>query len=98
MLTVSIDSSTFQGQLGVEGFNLDPLMTQHNDYEILTSKRPTRAPQNRKAPRCIVDYFHFRYLSNSYNCHSMFYIWDRKNVTQLMPSQVWKVVYANYKL
>lgn len=73
MLTISIDSSTFQGQLGVEGFDLDPLMTQHNDYEILTSRRPTKAPRKDKAPRCIMDYFHLRDLISSYNRHSMFY-------------------------
>jgi hypothetical protein len=28
----------------------------------------------------------------------MFYNQDRKNVTQLIPNHVWKVVYANYKL
>ncbi len=76
MLTISIDWSTFQDQLGVEGFGLDPLVTQHNDYEILTSKRPTKAPHKDKTPRYIVDYFHLKYLTSSYNYHFMLYNWD----------------------
>ncbi len=44
MPIIYIGLSTFQGQLGVERFDLDPLMTQHNDYEILINERPTKAP------------------------------------------------------
>jgi len=32
------------GQQGMEGFDLNPLMTQENDCGILASERPTKAP------------------------------------------------------
>jgi len=43
LLIVSTYSSAFKGQLGMEGIDLDQLMTQEN-YEILASKKPTKAP------------------------------------------------------
>jgi hypothetical protein len=87
-LIISIDSNAFVVQLGVEGFDIDPLMTQESDCEILDSKRPTKELHKKKALKCIVDSFHFTYLISFYNHHFMLYSHDRKYVTQLLPNQV----------
>jgi hypothetical protein len=82
----------------MEGIDFDELMTQESDCEILANKRPTKAPRKEKALKCIMDFVHVSSLAKSYNHHFMLYNWDRKNVTQLAPSHVWKVVCVNYKL
>jgi hypothetical protein len=73
MLIVSIDSSAFQGQLSLEGINLDQLMTQESDCEIMVNKRPTKAFWKEKSMRCIVDSIHLSSLASSYNHHFKLY-------------------------
>jgi len=53
----------------MEGIDLDQFMTQESDCEILVNKRPTKALQKEKAPRCIVDSIHLSSLTNSYKHH-----------------------------
>jgi hypothetical protein len=88
MLIVSIDSSAYQGQLGLKGIDLDQLMTQESDCEIMVNKRPTKALWKEKSLRCILDYIHLNSLASSYNHHSMFYSQGRKNVSQSIPNHV----------
>jgi hypothetical protein len=45
-----------------------------------------------------MDFVHLDSLANSYNYHFMLYNQNTKNVTQLIPIHVWKVIYVNYKL
>jgi hypothetical protein len=82
----------------MEGIDLDQLMTQESNCQILVNKKPTKALWKKKALRCIVDFVHLNSLAISYNHHFMLYSWHRKNVTQLVLSHVWKIVYVIYKL
>jgi hypothetical protein len=65
MLIVSIDLSAFHGQQGMEGFDPNPSMTQDNDCGIMASERSIKAPQKKKALRCIVDFLYLSCLTNS---------------------------------
>jgi hypothetical protein len=98
LLIISTNSNAFQGQLSMEGIDFDQLITRESDCEILPIKRPTKAPRKEKALKCIMDFVHLSSLTSSYNHHFMFYGQDIKNVTQLVPNHVWKVIYVNYKL
>jgi hypothetical protein len=80
--------------VGMEGLYFD---TQENELELLGCMRPTKAHQKDKKLKCIVDFVHLKFMATSYNHHFMFYSWDMSNVTQLIPSQVWKVMYKDYK-
>ncbi len=62
----------------MEGIDLDQLMTQENDCEILTNKRPTKAPKKKRALRCTVDFVHLSSLANCYNHRFMFYSQNKK--------------------
>lgn len=71
--------------------------TQKIEHELLGYMRPTKSLQKDKNLRCIVDFVHLNSMAALYNHHFMFYSWDRNNVTHLIPNQVWKVVYNDYK-
>jgi hypothetical protein len=36
-------------------------------------------------------------MDRSYNCHFVKYSKEKKNVTQLIPTLVWKAIYAKYR-
>jgi hypothetical protein len=76
--------------IGMGGFYFE---TQENELELVGYKKPTKTPWKDKNPRCIVDFMHLSSMATSYNHHFMLYNWDRNNVTQLILSHVWKVVY-----
>jgi hypothetical protein len=78
----------------MEGLYFD---TQEREFELVGYMRPTKALRKDKNLKCIVDFVHLSSMAASYNRHFMFHNWDRSNVTQLIPSQVWKVVYKDYK-
>jgi len=80
--------------IGMEGLYFD---TQESELELVGYMRPTKAPQKDKNLRCIVDYVHLSSMAASYNHHFMLYNRNKNNVTQLIPNQVWKVVYKDYK-
>ncbi len=44
-----------------------------------------------------MDSVHLSFMVASYNHHFMFYNQDKSNVTQLIPGQVWKAMYKDYK-
>jgi hypothetical protein len=78
----------------MEGLYFD---TQESELELVGYMMPTKAPRKNKNLRCIVDFVHLSSMATSYNHHFMLYSRDMNNVTQLIPSQVWKVVYKDYK-
>jgi hypothetical protein len=80
--------------IGMEGLYFD---IEENELELVGCTRPTKAPRKGKKPRCIMDFVHLSFMAASYNYHSMFYSRDGNNVTKLIPSQVWKDVYKDYK-
>src|ERR1700737_3431555 len=59
--------------------------------------RPSKAPRREKGSRPIVDSLHLSCLVASYNIHFAKYCRGRKQVTQLVPSLVWKKVFKEYK-
>jgi hypothetical protein len=71
--------------------------TQESELELVGYMRPTKAPRKNKNLRCIMDFVHLSSMATSYNHHFMLYNQDKNNATQLIPSQVWKVVYKDYK-
>ncbi len=79
--------------VGMEGLYFD---TQENELELLGYMRPTKASWKDKNLSCIVDYVHLSSMVAPHNHHFIFYSRDMSNVTQLIPSQVWKVVYKDY--
>ena len=58
---------------------------------------PSKAPRREKGSRPIVNYLHLSCLVASYNVHFAKYCKDRKQVTQLVHSLVWKEVFKEYK-
>jgi hypothetical protein len=44
-----------------------------------------------------MDFMYLNFMAASYNHHFVLSNWDMTNVTNLIPSQVWKVVYKDYK-
>jgi hypothetical protein len=81
----------------MEGFYIDPFMTQQNDWVMLVNKRLISAPWKKKGPRCIVNSLQLNCLVSSYNHHFVVFTKIEK-YDKLVPNQVWKVVYYDYKL
>jgi hypothetical protein len=65
--------------------------------ELSLPPRPSKAPRREKVSRPIVDSLHLSCLVASYNVHFAKYCKGRKQVTQLVPSLVWKEVFKEYK-
>ena len=65
--------------------------------ELSLPPRPSKAPRREKGSRPIVDSLHLSCLVASYNVHFAKYCKGRKQVTQLVPSIVWKEVFKEYK-
>ncbi len=47
--------------------------------------------------RTIMEFLHLNTMVTNYQRHFVIYLTDKKKVTQLIPSLVWKVVYGEYK-
>jgi hypothetical protein len=77
----------------MEGFYLD---TIESEFELVGYMRPTKAPWKDKNLKYIVDSVHLSFMAASYNHHYMLYSWNKSNVTQFVPSQVWKTMYKHY--
>lgn len=45
----------------------------------------------------LVEWTHLNMMVRSYNCHFAKYSKEKKNVTQLIPTLVWKAIYAKYR-
>jgi len=50
-----------------------------------------------RQPWTIGEFLHLNTMVTSYQRHFVIYLTDKKKVTQLIPSLVWKVVYDEYK-
>lgn len=59
--------------------------------------RPSKAPRREKGSKSIVDSLHLSCLVASYNIYFSNYCKGRKQVIQLVPSLVGKVVFKEYK-
>ncbi len=75
--------------VGVEGF-------QHR--KTFLSLHVSKAPQQEKGNRAIVDSTQLNNMCATYNHHFAIYNKDKLKNTQLIPNAMWKVVYASYKL
>ena len=60
------------------------------------SQRPSKLPRREKSHRPIVDSVVLSWLVSSYTMHFATYSNGRKNVTQLVPGKVWKLVYEQF--
>ncbi len=75
--------------VGVEG-------SQH--IKTLRNMHVSKAPQQEKGIRAIVDSTHLSSVCATYNHHFVIYNKDKTKNTRLIPNAVWKVVYVSYKL
>ena len=89
-LFVGINASN-SGQFGKDGNEADDL------NELSLPPRPSKAPRQEKGLRPIVESLHLSGLVASYNVYFAKYCKGRKQVTQLVPSLMWKEVFKEYK-
>ena len=72
----------------------------HEDCAVLDeqgpSQRPSKLPRRERAHRPIVDSIVLSSLVSSYTTHFATYSSGRRNVTQLVPGKVWKLVYEQF--
>ena len=60
------------------------------------SQRPSKLPRREKSHRLIVDSVVLSWLVSSYTTHFATYSSGKKNVTQLVPGKVWKLLYEQF--
>jgi hypothetical protein len=67
------------------------------DCFVLPRQGRAKVARKDKQPQTIVDFFHLSTMVMNYQRHFVIYSRDKKKVTQLIPSLVWKIVYGEYK-
>jgi hypothetical protein len=65
------------------------------DYFVLPRQGRAKVARKDKQPQTIVEFLHLNTMVISYHMHFVIYLRDKKKITPLIPSLMWKVVMVN---
>jgi hypothetical protein len=74
-----------------------PFLVDLEDCFVLPTQGMTKVARKDKQPRTIVEFLCLNTMVTSYQRRFVIYLRDKKKVTQLIHSLVWKVFYGEYK-